>query len=211
MKNIKHLIIIPIFLISYNTFAQNYSENTKGTFIDFRDSTTYSWVKICNQIWMAENLEYKASCDCWAYKNERDNVLKYGYLYNYQKVKEVCPDSRHLSSHEEWETLTEYIYCQKGLFKITGKCHWEDMETILKKSSGWRETGNGTDDFGFSALPGGSRSSNGVFSNVELYGLRWSKKDESKYAWYRYLTFKPQLYCDFNIAKSGCSDRCLKD
>ena len=49
--------------------------------------------------------------------------------------------------------------------------------------------GNGTDDFGFSALPGGYRRYyDGAFDNAGYYGYWWSSSPSGGSAWYRYLS-----------------------
>ena len=46
--------------------------------------------------------------------------------------------------------------------------------------------GNGTDDFGFSALPGGYRyDSDGTFYDAGLYGYWWSSSPSGGSAWTR--------------------------
>ncbi|MDR2592675.1 MAG: hypothetical protein LBC59_07710, partial [Chitinispirillales bacterium] len=44
----------------------------------------------------------------------------------------------------------------------------------LKSDSGWNENGNGTDNYGFSALPGGGLSSEGYFHGAGSYGGWWT-------------------------------------
>ncbi len=83
----------------------------------------------------------------------------------------------------------------------------------LKSTSGWPSGGNGTDDFGFSALPGGFRlNSNGNFYYADFYGYWWSSSPDGGDAWYRYLDYYyPVIYrYDFN-PRGGFSVRCLRD
>jgi uncharacterized protein (TIGR02145 family) len=118
---------------SANTFVGD-----KGTFKDNRDEQTYNWVKIGTQIWMAENLNYKApGSKC--YDNLAVNCEAYGRLYNWIMANH-CPDGWHLPSNEEWNTLTNYIGADPG--------------KKLKAATGWGDY-NGTDDYGFVAIPGG--------------------------------------------------------
>jgi len=55
----------------------------------------------------------------------------------------------------------------------------------LKSTSGWNWisyyniSGNGTDDFGFSALPGGYRRPDGTFGNAGDSGLWWTATEYS--------------------------------
>ena len=74
-------------------------------FIDKRDGKTYKTVEIGEQIWMAENLAYKANSGCWAYDNNKNLVSKYGYLYNWETAKNVCPDGWHLPYESDFEIL----------------------------------------------------------------------------------------------------------
>ena len=146
---------------------------TKGTFTDSRDSKSYNWVGIGTQKWMAENLDYNASgSEC--YNNSADSCAKYGRLYNWSTamngasgsslspsgVQGVCPDGWHLPSDAEWTTLENYVGSSAG--------------KKLKSTSGWYDNGNGTDNYGFSALPGGNGYSGGYFNFVSSYGLWWS-------------------------------------
>jgi uncharacterized protein (TIGR02145 family) len=131
------------------------------TFIDTRDNKIYKKVKIGNQWWMGENLNYAVSNtstdSSWCYENNADSCAKYGRLYNWNTamagsagswanpsgVRGVCPEGWHLPSNAEWEALM----VAAGGYSTAGK--------KLKSKSGWYDNGNGTDDYGFSALPGG--------------------------------------------------------
>jgi uncharacterized protein (TIGR02145 family) len=113
-----------------------------GTFTDPRDGRTYRTVRIGSQVWMAENLAFDyAGSKC--YDNKLENADIYGRLYNWETAMKVAPPGWHLPTDEEWRTLVDFV----GGDKVAG--------TKLKATGGWSRWGNGTDDYGFSALPGG--------------------------------------------------------
>ena len=87
-----------------------------------------------------------------------------------------------------------------------------DEGTQLKSIYGWYDGGNGTDDFGFSALPGGSRFYNGFFYNLGYNGYWWSSSPSGGDAWRRGLTnFDPDIYRNSSDPRNGFSVRCLRD
>jgi len=113
-----------------------------NTLIDARDKQTYWTTKIGKQVWMAENLNYEAAgSKCYSY--DPDNCQKYGRLYHWETAMKACPKGWHLPSDAEWKTLTNFV----GGSSTAGK--------KLKSKSGWEDNGNGTDEYGFSALPSG--------------------------------------------------------
>jgi len=132
------------------------------TLTDTRDNKTYKTVKIGEQVWMAENLNYEAEGSI-CYDDKPDNCKKYGRLYNWKTANEVCPNGWHLPSQEEWGTLTDFF----GGWRVAGK--------KIKAKSGWNKNSNGTDDFGFAALPGGHHD--GTFTNVGNFGYWWTASE----------------------------------
>jgi uncharacterized protein (TIGR02145 family) len=140
------------------------------SFTDSRDGKTYKSVVIGTQTWMAENLNYKTedgSSYCafnverketkqnmWGNQYTEVTILDtlvndggycdiYGRLYSlydWAKVKTVCPSGWHLPNNAEWNILINFVGSNAG--------------TKLKSKSGWKKSCNGTDDYGFSALPG---------------------------------------------------------
>lgn len=198
-------------LYSGNT---NTITNETGTFTDSRDGKTYKTVKIGNQVWMAENLAYKANNGCWAYDNNQSNVSKYGYLYNFEKANNVCPSGWHLPSDKEWEQLVEYTNKISGPFKkiING---WDIIGNFLRAKSGWNEN-NGNDYFGFAGLPGGIGSDyqGGYFGDIGYDGFWWSSTESSDTrALYRSLHSSYEyLISDRSDDKNDrMSVRCIKD
>jgi len=137
------------------------------TLQDKRDGKTYKIVKIGEQTWMAENLNYDAE-GSKCYENKPENCEKYGRLYNWETAMTFCPSGWHLPSNDEWNALMKAA----GGELTAGK--------KLKAKSGWADykdnTGNGTDDYGFSALPGG-HGGHGNFGDAGNTSLWWSSSE----------------------------------
>ncbi len=190
MKKLSLFLTLTFFVSA--AFAQK-----TGSFKDSRDGKTYKTVTIGKQVWMAENLAYKASSGCWAY-----DASQYGYLYNWETAKKVCPNGWHLPSDAEWKTLIDYL----GGEAIAGK--------KLKSESGWYGNGNGNNESGFNALPGGYRFyDDGSLSFAGRNGSWWSSTpDESDNAWRYYLKYSSSKMNHYSYhRKFAYSVRCIKD
>jgi len=182
----------------------------QGSFTDARDNKTYKTVKLDNQTWMAENLNYNAD-GSKCYENQESNCQKYGRLYNWETAKSACPKSWHLPSDAEWKELQVLVDLAGSGGKRAGN--------VLKASSGWNEDGNGVDAAGFSALPGGYYDDNySSFKNVGSFGGWWTAtedKNDSR-AYGRYMSYYDEnvakYYNGYSFYKSGLySVRCVKD
>ena len=205
---------------------------------------TYAVVEIGGQCWFAENLrttlytngdtipagltdgewtsttagatavygEGNSSCDNWSPDidacDEAQSLAAYGRLYNWYAVDDargLCPAGWHVPTDGEWTELEDYITSQ-GFAGTEG--------TALKSTSGWYNNGSGTDDFGFSALPGGFSDD---YGNLDFYdagyvGCWWSSSPVGGYAWYRYLySDLPGIYRANSHPRGGFSVRCLRD
>ena len=134
------------FKLSSSSVAQRVvdpSTVVKGSFTDSRDGQSYKTVTIGSQTWMAENLNYKTD-KSYCYGDVESNCSKYGRLYMYD-VETPCPSGWHLPTKAEFETLLSAV----GGESTAG--------AKLKSTSGWSNSGNGSDDYSFSALPAGFR------------------------------------------------------
>ena len=215
-----------------------------GTMTDERDGKVYRTVKIGDQTWMAENLNYYDSTDlsvkkkswCFGKKDNGDSTTcdVAGRLYTWAAaidsvklanvvdnpqecgygkecdststrsvtlIQGVCPDGWHLPSKTEWNALFTAV----GGESTAGE--------VLKSQSGWYNNGNGTDAFGFSALPAGGRNGDGEGYNEGDYAYFWSSTElNSNYAYDVHLGYGGEdaglLY---NIKNNGFSVRCVKN
>jgi len=160
---------------------------------DPRDSKKYKAVKIGTQTWMAENLNYAGKNDdigsC--YNKKPENCEKYGALYTWDEAMKTCPSGWHLPSFDEWKTLVNFAGGETAEKKLKAKngwdedkCKWTTKETTGRGNVIVTEHDEcATDEFGFSALPGGDGSLGGYFNdNIGLVRFRggwWSSADGS--------------------------------
>ncbi|GBU22894.1 hypothetical protein R80B4_02807 [Fibrobacteres bacterium R8-0-B4] len=168
--------------------------------IDERDGQQYYMVSIGNQEWMAANLNYQTGSGSWCYGDDKSNCEKYGRLYDWKTAKTACPKGSRLPTREEWQTLVNYA-------------GGDEAGKALKSSSGWNENGNGTDMYGFSALPGGTRGSDGSFVNAGNYGIWWTATEfDGGNAWRWRMSDANDYAEDHGDVKSlGFSVRCIKN
>jgi uncharacterized protein (TIGR02145 family) len=138
-------------------------------FCDSRDFKIYRYTKIGTQTWMAENLNYHSkNRESMCHDNDPDYCDYYGRRYAWAAAMDfasicnttycasdiranhqgLCPSGWHIPSDAEWTQLINFV----GGASNAG--------TKLKATNGWNAHststyGNGTDDYDFSALPGG--------------------------------------------------------
>ncbi|MDA8695892.1 fibrobacter succinogenes major paralogous domain-containing protein [Flavobacteriales bacterium] len=186
------------------------------------DGYDYAVVEIGDQCWFAENLRTTVYADdssipqvtgsvVWSdlntgarcdYQNDAANVSTYGRLYNWYAVNNgsgLCPSGWHVPTDDEWTALETYL----------GANGHSGAEGTALKSSDW----NGTDDFGFSALPGGYLVfHSGDFYGEGIYGQWWSSSSGGFLAWYRTLYyFNTDFGRNAQNRRYGFSVRCLRD
>jgi uncharacterized protein (TIGR02145 family) len=171
---------------------------------------TYKTVVIGTQTWFQRNLNYAVE-GSRCYDNDPANCEKYGRLYNWEMAMAACPSGWHLPSDAEWNVFMKFVNpdCEDNK-----NCDYAG--TNLKATSGWNDyngkSGNGTDDFGFAALPSGVGYSSTYFDDVGNKGEWWSSSEyKSDYAYSR-LTYYRHEYVDHRQEQKKylLSVRCLK-
>ena len=215
-----------------------------GYWIDSRDGNAYATIPIGDQVWMAENMAYLPSVSNEEKGSEDEgkesapfyyvldydgtgvsaaksdsNYSKYGVLYNWNAALETCPNGWHLPSDDEWTELEIYL----GGSDTAG--------VKLKATWGWNfdkwsdSYGNGTNESGFTALPGGNRFLdlqdpllNTYYFNISGFlGGWWSASEmhttsEETYVYCRYLMLSgDNVWMYGSLKHEALSVRCIKD
>ncbi len=158
-------------------------------------------------------------------------VAAYGKLYNFYAVDDergLCPEGWHVPSDDDWTQLVNYVVAQ-GFPNISNaspivagnalkSCRQVDSplggcNTSEHPRWEWTSKHHGFDEFGFSALPGGSRYSSGSYGNIGQTGDWWeSLESSSSFVSSRFMLSN---YGDMGRFRSfrgyGHSVRCLRD
>ena len=194
---------------------------TANTLKDLRDGKVYKTVKIGDQVWMAENLNFETDSS-FCYSDSAYFCAMHGRLYKWAAavgksesecgygntcslpsgdVQGVCPSGWHLPSKAEFKSLIATV----GEDSTAGK--------VLKSASGWTAGGYGTDDFGFAALPAGTRGHGGGYGGAYFLGFFWSSTEiGDNSAFNMYLTFDgDSVHQSVDIKDFAFSVRCVKD
>ena len=180
-----------------------------------------------------ENSEWQTTANgAYAiYNNDNAMLEAYGKLYNWYAVVDargLCPNGWHVPSDAEWTNLVDYMVAQgypnewnypNGAANALKSCRQVstplggDCDTAEHPRWNSHSTHYGTDEFGFSALPGGNRDRYGVFGSVGHYVNLWSSSESNSiYAWRWALgSNNGKLGRYSNNKEDGGSIRCLRD
>ena len=185
-----------------------------GEYLDVRDTQVYRTVQIGEQVWMAQNLNYKSDTLSSCFDLKDSNCTQWGRLYIWEKALTVCPDGWHLPDTSEYRILVDYANEHRGNIKLG-----ESLESL--------ETGK-YDIFGFSILLGSG------YRKGTRYFTQGGKTDGDAFFWTasetdgKEATLPPEEYAISRILKNdarygnvlgimafekkdGLSVRCLKD
>ena len=200
----------------------NYVQDT--SLVTDMDGNTYKTIRIGQQIWMAEDLKttkynngtailnvtdntewvsLSAPGYCW-YDNDKDTYKPYGALYNWYTVSagNLCPQGWHVPADFEWNELSIFLGGEVvgGQLKEIGTDHWASPN---------QGATNGT---GFTALPGGSRTTDGFFDGIGLYENWWTSTDSEGSGYYWSVSYDTDGVGSGGMSyTNGAAVRCLKD
>lgn len=188
--------------------AESLSELTDSTFTDSRDGQTYRILKLGKQVWFGENLNYSGEDAVgYCHENDPEKCEIYGKLYRWNDAMKACPEGWHLPGLLEWIDLINYVGGQEMAgVKLKSKAYWYIQEEFAQYA--------GTDDYGFSILPGSFMSEQGSFgSTARLAAHLWTSTEETD-------TRSNDVFLMHSMGKVvlegssrdvGMSVRCLKD
>jgi len=193
------------------------------------DGSVYPTVIIGTQTWMAMNLKVThynngdqiaqltdpldwTATSAGAYCYWDNDIINYGNvygaLYNWYAVDDVrklCPSGWKVPSDDDWTTLEDFVggsSIAAAKLKEEGTLHW-------------LSSNNSTNEFGFTALPGGSRNEEGGWRDGGgVTGYWWTSTDYAVFSqgWsrrmdhYSYNTSRLRWYYN-----TGYSVRCIKE
>jgi len=167
----------------------------------------------------------KYQWEYWEYNGDESNATKYGRYYTWYAVNDsrnIAPVGWHVASLAEWETLDNYLIANG--YNYDGTTTGNKIAKSLAATTDWylsSDTGAIGNDLsknnssGFTALPGGCRTSaGGSFSNVRSCGFWWpsSSWDGATIdgSWGLYNTVHSGYY-SFGTGSWGLSVRCVRD
>ena len=205
-----------------------------GELVDDRDGQTYKTVKIGDQVWMAENLNYaylqpteELDSSSFCYNDSAEYCEKYGRLYLWSAAMDSVGTWNTNGKGCGYGTTCSPTYPVRGVcpsgWHLPTQTEWNTLFTSvggsstagtkLKSSSGWNSSGNGTDAFGFLVLPAGSRFYYGSYYGEGGNAYFWSSTESRSGSAYNMYLYCDDVYAYLGgIDKSyGYSVRCIQD
>ena len=208
-------------------YGEETSFTTQGGTVTDIDGNVYTTISIGSQVWMVENLRVtryrngdsialvkdnsvwnnpftlpSPGAYCY-YNNNPGHRMVYGALYNFMAAnRQIAPDGWHVPTKSEWSVLRH----NSGFEKESGTTHWKSPNV------------GATNDNGFTALPGGSRSFTGTFDYIRESAYFWSSTPAGDFSgnpsggYLIGLSYDVDYGWDGGIdQKYGFSIRCVRD
>lgn len=173
-----------------------------SSFTDPRDGREYEIVTIGDQTWFAENLNYQTESSM-VYADNPANADKFGRLYTLEDARTACPDGWHLPSDGDWVELEAELGLPSNEWY---HMEWRGTHGIkMKSDTEW----NGSNESGFSALPGGVYIEQNGYQSINNWAFFWTSTSGIS----RGLNSTDGQVgrLDIMTASCGLSVRCVKD
>jgi uncharacterized protein (TIGR02145 family) len=229
-KTLISLTILLTINCAFFSCGENTQKNTlkgkfieTGTFIDERDGQVYKTVKIGDQWWMAENLNYYTPTGSRYYSDDSSQYSEiYGRLYDWYTAINCCPEGWHLPTHEDWQELEIYLGVSPEEYQPIGQHYYvgTNQGGILKDTIRWEAPNTGAiNSVGFSALPAGVRFGDDAlepwkhtFGDLGTVAHFWASEVSPTEAYARILSTAESRIHIIDADKSAYrSVRCVKD
>lgn len=233
-KFLRLFLCFIVFLYACNKDDEGDTDQNNGTGDDpcpesfTYEGKTYHGVMIGEQCWMKENLDFETGYS-WCYGNNPANCETFGRLYNWETimngavssvaapsgVRGICPEGWHVPSDREWMILEGTADSESPVGSgIWLALHYRghDVGNNLKSKTGWLEN-NGTDKFGFKALPAGFRNIEFMYVCLGEQACFWTSTENSN----EDALLRTISYANDNTGRwyspkiNGFSLRCVKD
>ncbi len=156
------------------------------------------------------------------YNNDESWKNLYGALYNWHaatNTNQLCPEGWRVPTDNDWYALSDFISggtatggnqlksCRQDGSPLGGDCN-----TTAHPRWDFNETSHGTNDYGFAALPGGQRITNGAFASMGITAAFWSSNEaNATEAWLRAIPTESNFYRLNNPKTIGYSIRCIHE
>lgn len=166
----------------------------------------------------------------YCYDNDETMCNKYGGLYSWNEAMQntmhtdgigICPDGWHIPLKEEWGDLIIVVdgalqSDEKELNKQRRKTEGIvgiSASRYLKSKTHWKKNREGLDSFEFEALPSGKINYKPTtFEYLGKAAFFWtSTNQDNRYAWFRLMNDRSEVYSGHLFKKEAISVRCLKD
>jgi uncharacterized protein (TIGR02145 family) len=199
------------------------------------DNNLYKTVVIGTQVWMAENLKTTKFNDnaeisnitgdgawilltgpayCWMLNDAATYKNLYGGLYNGYAAEDarLCPTGWHVPSDAAFKTLETTLGMAADQIDLWG-ARGTDQGSQIKSTTGWADSGNGTNSSGLNAVPAGYRYyGDGSFRGTGSFAYWWTLSPETTNLWYRRLdSGSTGVYRASAEKIVGKSVRCIKN
>ena len=151
---------------------------------------TYKTVKINNEFWMAENLNFPIE-GSYFYDNDLNNGEKHGRLYTWDAAMKACPKGWHLPSDKEWDEMLDTL---GGPEEAYSKIMFDGEAGLKLDFSGYKTV-------------------HGDFLSLDRAGDFWTSTDAGDLnAWLRYVIHKKEnVFKIIDDKRCGFSVRYVKD
>jgi uncharacterized protein (TIGR02145 family) len=175
--------------------SQAVDQSNTGSFTDTRDGTVYRWVRIGDQIWMAENIRFRSEAGSVCWNNDEAECATRGRFYNWETAMRIAPAGWHLPSEAEWQHLEARLGLTAEQIADTQLERGGDANTVasrLKQQGAWPTEHEGspisiTNDTKFSAVPTGFYALN-EFTH-DGHTAWWTSTEVGDKAWIHTVSF----------------------